>query len=115
MKTTALAAALAATLLASTGTIAKTIELDGSNLTIAAAMEIARGEADVAVTPEAKKRLEDTFTLVMAAARKGMAVYGLTTGVGLNKDKKLFDANGELSEEVLKASQNFNQTMPEAK
>lgn len=111
MKTTALAAALAATLLASTGTLAKTIELDGSNLTIAAAMEIARGEADVAVTPEAKKRLEDTFTLVMAAARKGMAVYGLTTGVGLNKDKKLFDANGELSEEVLKASQTFNRNM----
>lgn len=44
MKTTALAAALAATLLASTGTIAKTIELDGSNLTIAAAVEIARGK-----------------------------------------------------------------------
>lgn len=52
--------------------------------------------------------LEDSHTLVMASAAKGQAVYGLTVGVGLNKDQKLFTADGTLSPEVLEASRAFN-------
>lgn len=90
---------------------AETVTLDGKSLTIDQAMEIARGGSDVEIDPAARKMLDDTFDLVMQAARKGMAVYGLTTGVGLNKDKQLFDANGELTPDVLKASQDFNRNM----
>lgn len=90
---------------------AKTIPLDGKTLTIEEAMAVARGDDDVKITPEARSVLDETFTLVMEAARKGMAVYGLTTGVGLNKDKQLFDANGSLSKDVLDASRAFNRSM----
>ena len=44
----------------------------------------------------------------MASAAQGLAVYGLTVGVGLNKDQKLFTADGKLSPEVLKTSRAFN-------
>lgn len=56
----------------------------------------------------AVKLLEDSHKLVMASAAKGQAVYGLTVGVGLNKDQKLFTADGKLSPEVLEASRAFN-------
>lgn len=82
-KMTALCAALAAAGAAG----AATITLDGTSLSIEDAWKIAAGEADVA---------------------KGQAVYGLTVGVGLNKDQKLFTADGKLSPEVLEASRAFN-------
>ena len=87
---------------------AATITLDGTSLSIEDAWKIAAGEADVAIAPEAVKLLEDSHKLVMASAAKGQAVYGLTVGVGLNKDQKLFTADGKLSPEVLEASRAFN-------
>jgi|GEM_PF-2213970 len=92
-KMTALCAALAAAGAAG----AATITLDGTSLSIEDAWKIAAGEADVAIAPEAVKLLEDSHKLVMASAAKGQAVYGLTVGVGLNKDQKLFTADGKLS------------------
>ena len=86
---------------------AATITLDGSNLTIEDAWTIAEGKADVAIAPEALKKLDDSHKLVMASAAKGQVVYGLTVGVGLNKDRKLFTADGKLSPEVLEASKAF--------
>ena len=103
-KMTALCAALAAAGAAG----AATITLDGTSLSIEDAWKIAAGEADVAIAPEAVKLLEDSHKLVMASAAKGQAVYGLTVGVGLNKDQKLFTADGKLSPEVLEASRAFN-------
>ena len=92
-KMTALCAALAAAGAAG----AATITLDGTSLSIEDAWKIAAGEADVAIAPEAVKLLEDSHKLVMASAAKGQAVYGLTVGVGLNKDQKLFTAGvGEM-------------------
>ncbi len=87
---------------------ATTITLDGSHLTIEQALEIANGKADVAIAPDALRRLDDSHKLVMASAASGKAVYGLTVGVGLNKDQKLFTADGKLSDAVLKASRDFN-------
>lgn len=87
---------------------ATTITLDGSHLTIEQALEIANGQADVAIAPDALRRLDDSHKLVMASAASGKAVYGLTVGVGLNKDQKLFTADGKLSDAVLKASRDFN-------
>ena len=87
---------------------AATITLDGQHLTMDDAWKIANGEADVAVAPKAMKRLQDAHKLVMAAAASGKAVYGLTVGVGLNKDRPLFTADGKLTDEVITASRNFN-------
>lgn len=108
MTTTLKTTMLAAAMFAAGSLSAATITLDGSNLTIEDAWTIAEGKANVAIAPEAMKRLDDSHKLVMASAAKGQAVYGLTVGVGLNKDQKLFTADGKLSPEVLEASKAFN-------
>lgn len=87
---------------------AATVTLDGKSLTIEDAWKIANYEADVEIDPAAMDLLKKSHALVMASAAKGQAVYGLTTGVGLNKDHKLFNSDGTLSEEVVKASRAFN-------
>lgn len=87
---------------------AQTVVLDGAHLTMEDAWKVAQGEADVAIAPEALDRVLKSHQLVMAAASSGKPVYGLTVGVGLNKDRSLFKANGELSDDVLKASREFN-------
>ncbi|MEF9942759.1 MAG: aromatic amino acid ammonia-lyase [Burkholderiaceae bacterium] len=87
------------------------VELDGSRLTLEQARQIAQGEADVKIAPSAIEKLKKSYTLVLAAAKGGTPVYGLTVGVGLNKDQALFDAKGELSPAVLDASKAFNQAM----
>lgn len=95
--------------LAFAGTLsAQTVVLDGAHLTMEDAWKVAQGEADVAIAPEALDRVLKSHQLVMAAASSGKPVYGLTVGVGLNKDRSLFKANGELSDDVLKASREFN-------
>lgn len=108
MTTTLKTTMLAAAMFAAGSLSAATITLDGSNLTLEDAWTIAEGKADVAIAPEAMKRLDESHKLVMASAAKGQAVYGLTVGVGLNKDQKLFTADGKLSPEVLEASKAFN-------
>lgn len=108
MTTTLKTTMLAAAMLAAGSLSAATITLDGSNLTIEDAWTIAEGKADVAIAPETLKKLDDSHKLVMASAAKGQVVYGLTVGVGLNKDQKLFTADGKLSPEVLEASKAFN-------
>ena len=87
---------------------AATVTFDGHSLTMEDAWKVANGQADVVIAPEAMKRLKKSHDLVMAAAVSGKAVYGLTVGVGLNKDKSLFTADGKLSPEVIAASKAFN-------
>lgn len=84
------------------------VTLNGSNLTQDEAWAIAEGKDTVAIDPAAMERLKKAHELVLLAAKGGTPVYGLTVGVGLNKDKPLFKANGELSEEVIDASKAFN-------
>lgn len=108
MKTFLKTSVLTAAMLAAGSLSAATITLDGSNLSIEDAWTIAEGNADVAISPKAMRRLEESHKLVMASAAKGQAVYGLTVGVGLNKDQKLFTADGKLSPEVIEASKAFN-------
>ncbi len=100
--------AMTAAMIACGALNAATITLDGSNLSIEDAWKIANNQADVAIAPEAMKVLVDSHKLVMASAAKGQAVYGLTVGVGLNKDQKLFTADGKLTDAVVKASRAFN-------
>jgi histidine ammonia-lyase len=91
---------------------AKTITLDGSRLGLSTIALVARDvSAAVAVDPAAFERVGAGFDIVMAAAAQGMPVYGLTVGVGWNKDRTVvFGATGAatLDEALLEASRRFN-------
>ncbi|WP_137663177.1 HAL/PAL/TAL family ammonia-lyase [Enterococcus hulanensis] len=89
----------------------KSIVLDGSSLSLEDAWLVAEEAMKISISAKALKRVERSYELLMAGATSGTPVYGLTVGVGLNKDQKLFDASGELSPEVMKASENFNRSM----
>ena len=97
-----------ATAMACMAAQAGVITLDGKSLSFEDAMAIARKEHSVQLDKGAMNRLKASFDMVMLAAKGKVPVYGLTTGVGMNKDTPLFDANGELSPEVMKASKRFN-------
>ena len=86
------------------------VTLDGRTLTQEQAWAAANGE-EVRIAPEAIKHLADSHNLVMTAARQGVEIYGLTVGVGLNKDHKLFDASGELTDVARQASIDFNRNI----
>lgn len=66
---------------------AKTIVLDGQNLTPAHVAAIANDLAQIQVLPAAAKRNADAYLLLLTAAKEGQEIYGLTTGVGENKDQ----------------------------
>ena len=101
-------ALLFATALISMTASAGVVTLDGRSLTFEDAMSIARGEDTVKIDEAALKRVSDSYDMVLLAAKGKVPVYGLTTGVGMNKDTPLFNSKGELSQEVLAASKQFN-------
>ncbi len=74
---------------------AASVTLDGHSLTLDDAWAIAQGEKQVDIASTAMERVDKANKLLMIAAGKGVPVYGLTVGVGLNKDKSLFDAHGK--------------------
>lgn len=84
------------------------ISLDGHHLSLENAWAIASQNKKVTIDPSAMERVKKSNQLLMLAAEQGVPVYGLTVGVGLNKDKSLFDAQGRLSPEVIEASKEFN-------
>lgn len=110
MRITPIAASVATSLLLLSGAANATVTLTGANLTQDQAWRIAQGE-EVAISKKAMKQVTDSNRLVMAAARAGVEIYGLTVGVGLNKDHHLFDAKGDLTPEVRKASIEFNRNI----
>jgi histidine ammonia-lyase len=56
--------------------------LDGAALTPEAVSAIARGRAPVAITADARVRMQASAAVVARAAESGTPVYGLTTGLG---------------------------------
>ncbi|MGI2260089.1 HAL/PAL/TAL family ammonia-lyase [Shewanella sp. GXUN23E] len=106
-KTKAMLATLALAMISGSALAKDAITLTGKDMTQAQAWAIADG-AEVEIAPDALVRLEKAYDLLMESARQSKPVYGLTVGVGLNKDHKLFDANGQLSDAVMKASSQFN-------
>lgn len=84
-----------------------TVTLDGKNATPEAIARVADGEA-VDVPASARLRVAKGHDLVLAAAADGQRIYGLTVGVGLNKDRQMVDAKGQLTPEVIDASMRFN-------
>jgi len=110
MRITPIAASVATSLLLLSGAANATVTLTGADLTQDQAWRIAQGE-EVAISKKAMKQVTDSNRLVMAAARAGVEIYGLTVGVGLNKDHHLFDAKGDLTPEVRKACIEFNRNI----
>jgi len=82
------------------------VALDGKSLTRDQVSQVAVQQTQVAITPEARKRVEQSHDLVIAAAEQGIPIYGLNVGVGQNKDKPIIV--GPLTPEQRKASIEFN-------
>ena len=83
------------------------VTLDGRSATPESIARIADGEA-VSIAPAARQRVVAAHDVLLKAAAAGQQIYGLTVGVGLNKDRKMVDAHGKLSPEVIDASTRFN-------
>ena len=86
---------------------ARDVVLNGENVTPAQIVEISNG-AKVAIDKKAMQKARKAHEILLDAAKDGQKIYGLTVGVGLNKDKKFVDAKGNLDSEVIKASTAFN-------
>ncbi|MDO5045399.1 HAL/PAL/TAL family ammonia-lyase [Campylobacter sp.] len=89
------------------GLSAQTITLNGESITSKEILEISNG-AKVEIDQKAFKKAMKSHEVLLQAAKDGQKIYGLTVGVGLNKDKKFVDAKGNLDAEVIKASTDFN-------
>lgn len=84
-----------------------TIILDGKNISTQDIVKIANGEK-IDIDKSALTRVNKSHEILLNAAKDGQKIYGLTVGVGLNKDKKFVDAKGNLSPDVIEASTKFN-------
>jgi histidine ammonia-lyase len=80
----------------------------GGPLTLAAILEVAEDRRPVEIAPAARARVAAAFEVVLDAARAGMPVYGLTTGVGWNKDRQPLTPAGAPEADLLAASRRFN-------
>ncbi|TRA98466.1 MULTISPECIES: histidine ammonia-lyase [Rhizobium/Agrobacterium group] len=109
-----IAAALAIVGLTASNARAEHWSIDGQNLTVEQVVGLARdNNAKITLTESADKRIAEGFDLVMEAALQGKAVYGLTVGVGWNKDRPVFamkDGKRVLDDDLLKLSRAFNST-----
>ncbi|UXT42195.1 aromatic amino acid lyase [Agrobacterium tumefaciens] len=107
-------AAFAIAGLAASNARAEHWSIDGQNLTVEQVVGLARDDsAKITLTESAGKRIAEGFDLVMEAALQGKAVYGLTVGVGWNKDRPVFamkDGKRVLDDDLLKLSRAFNST-----
>ena len=54
------------------------------------------------------QKIKKAHEILLSAAKDGQKIYGLTVGVGLNKDRSFVDAKGNLDAEVIEASTKFN-------
>lgn len=84
------------------------LELTGQPLSVEQVVAVAVGLQPVAIEPAARLRVAQGFEVVLAAARASMPVYGLTTGVGWNKDRGALVKDGALDPDLLAASRRFN-------
>lgn len=83
------------------------ITLDGENLTSKDIAYISNG-AKVDISKKAMQKVKKAHEILLSAAKDGQKIYGLTVGVGLNKDRSFVDAKGNLDAKVIEASTKFN-------
>jgi histidine ammonia-lyase len=82
--------------------------LNGGALSTAEIIEVARQGRAVEIDARARAQVAATFAVVLAAAKAHLPVYGLTTGVGWNKDKDALETAGSLDPDLMAASRRFN-------
>ena len=83
------------------------VTVDGHSLTIPQVVSVARKNAEVTI-PEASMNLVNrSYELLFEAAIEDKAIYGLTRGVGENKDKTIFKG-GKIDDEARRLSEEFN-------
>lgn len=68
----------------------ETVVLNGKDLTIEQVVKVSRGRARVEIAPEAEEVLRASRQLVFDLVEDNVPVYGFNTGVGWNKDKRVF-------------------------
>jgi len=106
-----IAGALAASMPGAAAAKENMVALDGNSLTPAQVAAIARDGARVEIEERARRRVEDSHALLLEAAKDGHKIYGLTTGVGLRKDQTIVNVDGDLSEDVIELSRQFNRNL----
>lgn len=84
--------------------------LNGKNLKLYDIELIMNGE-DIAVDYMVVEKLEESHNLLILEAEKGARIYGLTVGVGLNKDTEYIKLNGRFTEELIEKSTIFNKKL----
>ncbi|MCW0072337.1 aromatic amino acid ammonia-lyase, partial [Burkholderia pseudomallei] len=99
--------ALTVAALLAAGTAFADVPLDGRSVPPECVGRLAAGEAG-SLAPAARQRVVAAHEVLVRAAAAGQQIYGLTVGVGLNKDREMVDAHGKLSQEVIDASTRFN-------
>lgn len=87
-----------------------TVNLTGKDLTLEQVEAVARKGAKVSVGKDVMDRVEKSHRLLLQAAREGKNVYGLNTGVGINKDRVVFSGD-VLAPDAREASEAFNRRL----
>jgi histidine ammonia-lyase len=93
------------------------LELDGATLLPEKLILAAKHGAAVTVPEHAWQRVRDANTILLKAAAQDQKIYGLTTGVGANKDqselsgRSLFTPDGRIAEEAMITSRHFNHAL----
>jgi histidine ammonia-lyase len=90
--------------------IPQTIMLDGHNLTPEEVVKIGIKEAGVTIPKAALTRVDAGYRLLIKAAEAGQKIYGLTVGVGENKDREVLK-DGKLTEDAINHSKLFNRSL----
>ena len=67
------------------------LKLDGSNLTIEDVVQVARGGADVELSPEAEQRIRDCRAMIERKLEAHELMYGVNTGIGEFSETVLSD------------------------
>jgi histidine ammonia-lyase len=83
------------------------IALDGQHLNVTRVIAVARGGAPVRLRIPAIERVQRSFALLIEAAKEDKPIYGLTRGVGENKDKTIIKG-GVIDAETRQLSERFN-------
>jgi histidine ammonia-lyase len=69
-----------------------TLVLTGNDLTIASLVAAARTASSVTLSADSRAKMLENRSFAMSIAARGDDVYGLTTGVGMRKNRKISDS-----------------------
>lgn len=77
------------------------IVLNGNSLTTAEVVGIAKQKTQVVIADEALARVQRLLEMLLMAAKDGQKIYGLTVGVGENKDQEILGPSGGFTPKLI--------------